>query len=852
MSRAKHSRLGDSWVVNDAGPGLIFPTIDSGGSSQLRQRTGPRSVKKSPKANVTTSKINNVTPRKINNATYTTTTAQRQPPPSSGIIPFSSSAGDYIISILQSIFLLLRQPIAILLAIYLFAGLVTLTYNMFTNSLAASLSPLCRLPLSSMFPICATYHHFSAASSGNQPPTLSDSAAGDVDPEFEALMSTHDQLSDILSSSSAAVSLPLDMKRSESSIRDLRQIVRFSSLSVRNELVLEFDGFIDTARTASYDLQKFNSHVGRTIDVVLSTARWTERILDDMALQEQQQQQDQSLASLLSAYLSHLLSPFQPLTSSSTTLGSFSHTRLLETYIAHTRIISDQLSSLITQASALLLTLQSLEDRLDLIHAIALQSQHNTQLSRADTLSHLWTMLGGNRADLARYESQLHLLQQVGEYRRLAWAHVSSTLVKLQAVQAELEELRERVGSVEAEAAVVPRTKDRTPLPVHLQAIRLGVERLEVERERARTVQRSEVAKVMNAAGAGIASLLLAQSLARAHIPFRIFERDASLSFRGQGYRLRLSTEGLAAIEAVLGADAFARFYDQCGKTGGSGFASLDAITGERVDDVTAVLPVRESLGSREGKIVGIARGEMRRLFVEGIEDRVEFDRQVKGGVRVIFADGTRSETGALLVGGEGIRSHVARQVSGGALKVYDTGARGIHGQAPTTAFKGLGEGFGWTMSGPPTAIAAPNDDYSVVGKPAADIAKALTRDWHRRFRPLFDEMNEAEAAFWKITCSRPSGVPEWPNEPRVTVIGDAVHSMTPAGGNGANTALQDSALLGRLLGEAGGYKPGVTAEYERIMRVYGSAAVQKSYAFASRMMGVTIDEETTPTVEPR
>ncbi|RMD43850.1 hypothetical protein DV735_g1347, partial [Chaetothyriales sp. CBS 134920] len=442
----------------DAGPGLVFPTMDSTGSSQPRQRTAARSpVQRLPRPNVS---------KKTSN-----------PPPSeNGIVALGSSAGGYVLSILQSIFVLLRQPIAILLALYLFAGLLTLTYNLFTNSLAASLSPLCRLPLSSRLPICATYQHFSAASSGQQAPTLSDRAAADVEPEFEALMSTHDQLSDILSSSSAATSLPLDMKRSETSIRDLRQIVRFSSLSARNELVLEFDGFIDTARTASYDLQKFNSHVGRTIDVVLSTARWTERILDDMAVQDQQQQ-DRSLSSSLSAYLSQLLSPFHPLTSS-TALSGFSHTRLLETYIAHTRIISDQLSSLITQASALLMTLQSLEDRLDLIHAIALQSQHSTELSRADTLSHLWTMLGGNRADLARYECQLHLLQQVGEYRRLAWAHVSGTLVKLQAVQAELEELRER-------------------------AIRLGVERLEVERERARSVQRSEIAKVMNAGGGG-------------------------------------------------------------------------------------------------------------------------------------------------------------------------------------------------------------------------------------------------------------------------------------------------------------------------------------------------------------
>ncbi|RMZ90492.1 hypothetical protein DV736_g2282, partial [Chaetothyriales sp. CBS 134916] len=479
-------------------------------SSQLRQRsagTSPRSPsKKTAKASASTKTINTAvftTP----NTSPTTTASRQRSSRRNGIIIFNGNAGillaamDYILSILKSIFLLLRQPIAILLAIYLFGGLLTLTYNLFTNSITTALSPLCRLPFSSMFPICTTYDHFSATSLGHQPPTISDSTT-DADPEFDALMSTHDQLSDILSSTSAALSLPLDMKRSETSIRDLRQMVRFSSLPARNELVLEFDDFIDTARTASYDLQKFNSHVGRTIDIVLSTARWTERVLDDMALQEQQQDIPPSSSSLIS-YLSGLLSPFHPLTTTTTTPTGFTHARLLETYITHTRIISDQLGNLITQASALLLTLQSLEDRLDLIHAIALQSQHSTQLSRANTLSQLWTLLGGNRADLARYESQLYLLRQVGEYRRLAWAHVSGTLVKLQAMQAELEELRERVGSPEVEATVVPRAKDRTPLSVHLQAIRFGVERLETERERARSMQRSEVVKVMNAASAG-------------------------------------------------------------------------------------------------------------------------------------------------------------------------------------------------------------------------------------------------------------------------------------------------------------------------------------------------------------
>jgi len=381
--------------------------------------------------------------------------------------------------------------------------------------------------------------------------------------------------------------------------------------------------------------------------------------------------------------------------------------------------------------------------------------------------------------------------------------------------------------------------------------------------------------------GAGLASLLLAQSLRLSKIPYKIFERDASFVFRAQGYRLRLSAEGLDAIESVLDPQTWQQFWDTCGKTGGRGFTAFNAVTGEETDH-----GVPEALSSRDGKVVGIARGDMRKVFAQGCEDHIEWSKHVTGyeltgdGVKAIFADGTKSVEGSMLVGGEGIYSKVAKQVSGGKLKVYDTGARGIHGQAPSTAFKGLGEGvfrlrddthpngaifiitnvragdmddpnvqFGWTMGGQPGVIRAPNDNYSIVGKQAADIAKALTKDWHPRFRPLFDEMNESESAFWKITCSTPSGVPEWPNEPRVTVIGDAVHSMTPAGGIGANTAVQDSALLGRLLREAGGYKPGVTAAYEKEMRVYGSKAVHQSYSTAVASFGILIDENSSPTV---
>ncbi|PVH99696.1 FAD/NAD(P)-binding domain-containing protein [Periconia macrospinosa] len=390
-------------------------------------------------------------------------------------------------------------------------------------------------------------------------------------------------------------------------------------------------------------------------------------------------------------------------------------------------------------------------------------------------------------------------------------------------------------------------------------------------------------------AGGGLASLLFARALHRAKIPFLVFERDASIVFRAQGYRLRLSSLGLDAIESVLGPEGFQKFYAKCGKTGGAGFVAVDPFTGETGETLGGGPPAvsNQPLLSRDGKVVGISRGDMRSLFLEGLEDRVRWSHQVAGyeltgdGVRVVFEDGTKSEEGSMLVGGEGVKSKVSKQLSGGRIKVYDIGVRFIHGQAPTTAFKGLGEGvfaitdekshpggkvfvitnvrpeemndpnvqFGWTLGGSPGVIKAPNDDYTIIGKPAAEIAKSLTAGWHERLKPLFDEMVESEAAFWKITCSSPDGVPEWPNEPRVTVLGDAVHGMTPAGGNGANTALRDSALLGRLIVEAGGYKEGITEAYEKEMRVYASEAVRKSYEIAQKTFGSNKIDSSTPTL---
>jgi hypothetical protein len=71
-------------------------------------------------------------------------------------------------------------------------------------------------------------------------------------------------------------------------------------------------------------------------------------------------------------------------------------------------------------------------------------------------------------------------------------AHVSGTILRLQAIAAGLEDLRERVGSPE-----LLRDRVDIPLSVHIENIELGVERLEEGRKAARKVEDEQIRKTL-------------------------------------------------------------------------------------------------------------------------------------------------------------------------------------------------------------------------------------------------------------------------------------------------------------------------------------------------------------------
>jgi len=105
-------------------------------------------------------------------------------------------------------------------------------------------------------------------------------------------------------------------------------------------------------------------------------------------------------------------------------------------------------------------------------------------------------------------------------------------------------------------------------------------------------------------------------------------------------------------------------------------------------------------------------------------------------------------------------------------------------------------------------------------------LSADLIRTWHPDLRTLHAQADIDETFGVRVRVSPPA--PPWPPS-RVTVLGDAIHAMSPARGSGANTALRDAALLSRMLTTGAADIVAAIGQYEQQMREYGYAAVAAS-----------------------
>ncbi|KAG5913443.1 hypothetical protein E4U42_001151 [Claviceps africana] len=347
---------------------------------------------------------------------------------------------------------------------------------MATRSVSSALSPVCRLPGLSLLrlPFCPPggAGPFGDAGAGTGPSV-----------EFDDLMGVQSKFEQVLEHSAEGVSLPLEMKRSELAVRDLRSLVRHSDIQARHELVLEFDGYIDTARRAASDLQKFNTHIGSAVDAVISINRWTSRYIDSLSPDS-----DEEGSSLLVEWTQWIFAPFQPADH-----HMFSERIILDKYIEHTGLVSQRIASLILEAQAVLRLLTKAEDHLELIYDISSRTSARVSSRRGEVLWSLWTLVGANSGRLQSLSQQLALLQQVDAQRSTAVKQVGALILELESIQASLGDLRDRV----VEPQLLSVSSAHIPLSVHIETIDRGVDRLQDARKRIRAAEDERVRDTM-------------------------------------------------------------------------------------------------------------------------------------------------------------------------------------------------------------------------------------------------------------------------------------------------------------------------------------------------------------------
>jgi 2-polyprenyl-6-methoxyphenol hydroxylase-like FAD-dependent oxidoreductase len=367
-------------------------------------------------------------------------------------------------------------------------------------------------------------------------------------------------------------------------------------------------------------------------------------------------------------------------------------------------------------------------------------------------------------------------------------------------------------------------------------------------------------------AGGGLGGLCLAHGLRRAGVPVTVYERDASADFRGQGYRLHIGPPGATALAACLPASLYDLFLAASGRR-----ASRVTVATARLRTIRTFPGDPHGDNTKPATVsTAVNRLTLREILLTGLDDTVRFSHEVTGcsttpnGVTLRFADGTTASAD-VLVGADGVGSPVRRQLLPHA-DVTDTGTGVIYGKTllnestrpllPSAVKDGflavrsfprpVGMAMGlvepmeqgvpglsfcpdylmWALTAPQRSF--PDNPSTLDGPALCSVAARMIRRWSPNLRELVDRSEAAEAFYLPIRVAEP--VEPWPAG-RVTLLGDAIHAMSPSSGSGANTALRDAALLAERLGSvARGEQDLATAidSYQREMLTYGFAAPKR------------------------
>jgi 2-polyprenyl-6-methoxyphenol hydroxylase-like FAD-dependent oxidoreductase len=376
-------------------------------------------------------------------------------------------------------------------------------------------------------------------------------------------------------------------------------------------------------------------------------------------------------------------------------------------------------------------------------------------------------------------------------------------------------------------------------------------------------------------AGAGTGGLALAHALKRAGFPVQVFERNVVPAEDQGGYRVGISPAGSRALKSCVPPDVYDLFVSTCARP-----QRYMNIFTERFSELICLELQGEAVDPVDSE-QNVVRKTLRRVLLTGLEEEVSFGKRFDaytqngdGSVTAHFVDGT-SATADILVGADGAGSKVRKQRLPHA-RHEETGIVSVGGQVPRTpetaalftekmlrgmsmlmAPHGFGaiihslefsdkramsnfsqrwpsfadaiatDSFGWGLWG--SRHRFPSNLSTLSSDEQIDAALRITASWHPHMRKLIRRTDRSTVQHLNIRTSVP--LPGWASS-NVTLLGDAIHTMTPGRGAGANTALRDAALLSKLLVQAcNDGTPLVNAiqAYETEMLRYSTEAVLAS-----------------------
>jgi 2-polyprenyl-6-methoxyphenol hydroxylase-like FAD-dependent oxidoreductase len=370
--------------------------------------------------------------------------------------------------------------------------------------------------------------------------------------------------------------------------------------------------------------------------------------------------------------------------------------------------------------------------------------------------------------------------------------------------------------------------------------------------------------------GAGLGGLTLAHGLRAAGMDTAVYERSPRTGPQPASYGIHINAHGNRALHASLPGENWAAFDENT-------VAAPDVVRfrSPSLRVLTDLAPGAAAAESADPVLHrrAVRRQALHRSLTMGLDDVIAWDktfeaytRQADGKVRVEFADGSHT-IGDLLVGADGSNSRVRRQYLPHLVR-HELGILTIAGRLPLRhpAAQALpsdmtdgsvnnvvppepGWMFAstWPASSHPDSTATrhtseedflvwayaaarsayPDDVESFSPERLAHLVTGRVAGWDLRVADMIEASDPATVA--PVALRSMSTLPEW-QASNVTVLGDAIHNMTPMAGIGANTALRDADGLRRVLVEPG---PAALTErverYEQHMRGYANDALALS-----------------------